>query len=87
MTELITGILTTTCLCGMSYMLVKLCSMRKELQLVQPEYVLISKEQYEYMKSHPDVKKIIFEQPQISDPLLPEQSQLPSYSERAPSLI
>lgn len=86
MTELITGILTTTCLCGMSYMLVKLCSMRKELELVQPEYVLISKEQYDCLKKHADVK-IIFEQPQMSDPLLPEQSQLPSYSERVPSLI
>jgi hypothetical protein len=92
MTELITGILGTTCLCGIGYMLVKICSLRDELQIVSPEYVLLSKEQYDCLKNNPDIKIVyeqpqMHEQPQITDRLLPEQPQLPSYSESAPPLI
>ena len=87
MTELVTGILGKTFLCSVGYILVKLCSLRDEVQDVSPEYLLITKEHYEIMKNNPNVKKIVFEQPQFCNPLLPEQPQLPSYSERAPPLI
>ena len=94
MTELITGILGTTCLCGIGYLLVKICSLREELQIISPEYVLLSKEQYDSLKNNRDIKFVyeqpqmheqMHEQPQITDRLLP--AQLPSYSERAPPLI
>ena len=87
MTELITGILGTTCLCGIGYLLVKICSLRDELQIVSPEYVLLSKEQYDCLKNNPDIK-IVYEQPQMHEQRqMHEQPQLPSYSESAPPLI
>ena len=94
MTDLISGIMGTVCLCGIGYILVKLCAIHKDYD--SQEYILLTKEQYDYMKNNPDVKKIVFEQPQIyQQPQIYEQPQintpllqeLPSYSERAPPLL
>ena len=89
MAELITGILGTTCLCGIGYLLVKICSLREELQIVSSEYVLLSKEQYDSLKNNRDIK-FVYEQPQMPPqmpPQVPTQPELPTYSESAPPLV
>jgi hypothetical protein len=89
MTELITGILGTTCLCGIGYLLVKICSLREELQIISPEYVLLSKEQYDCLKNNRDIK-FVYEQPQMPPQMpaqVPTQPELPTYSESAPPLV
>ena len=85
MAELITGILGTTCLCGIGYLLVKICSLREELQIVSSEYVLLSKEQYDSLKNNRDIK-FVYEQPQMPAQV-PTQPELPTYSESAPPLV
>ena len=59
MTDLISGIMGTVCLCGIGYILVKLCAIHKDYD--SQEYILLTKEQYDYMKNNPDVKKIVFD--------------------------
>ena len=89
MAELITGILGTTCLCGIGYLLVKICSLREELQIVSSEYVLLSKEQYDSLKNNRDIK-FVYEQPQMPAQMpaqVPTQPELPTYSESAPPLV
>ncbi len=65
------AILGTTFLCGISVLLAKFCSIRATV--IKPEYVLISKEEYETMKQN----ALIQIQP---------QTQLPEYSEKEPLL-
>lgn len=67
------AILGTTFLCGISVLLAKLCSIRATV--IKPEYVLISKEEYETMKQN----ALIQIQPQT-------QLVLPEYSEKEPLL-
>ena len=71
MADLVTGFLGSICLCTIGITLVTLCNIRdamKEEADPQSEYILISKEQYDFM-----TKNIIIEQPQMP----------PSYSEKA----
>lgn len=75
MAELVAGFLTSAFLCGIGVLLIKRCNEFEDRIKDETEYILITKEQYETMKNNPDVKKIIFEQPQMDEP------ELPSYSE------
>jgi hypothetical protein len=71
MADLVTGLVGSALLCSIGIVLAKLCTLRdamKEEADPQPEYILLSKEQYDFV-----VKKIIIEQPQMP----------PSYSEKA----
>jgi hypothetical protein len=66
MTDLITGILGSLCICSIGVILGKLCSIHKETRNLapQPHYVLISKEHYETLKTE---QKYTTEQPQLPD--------------------
>jgi len=66
MTDLLTAILSSTCLCGLSLIIVKMCAQRKAAAV---EYLLITPEHYEALKTKAE-KKICVEQP------------LPDYTER-----
>ena len=65
MADLVVGFVTSAILCGIGVLFLKRCSEFEDRIKNEAEYVLISKEQYEYMKNNPDVKRIIYEQPQI----------------------
>ena len=63
MTEFVTGILGTTCLCSIGFILVKLCDLKRELK--ESEYVFLRKDQYEELiKNNNSEIKYIYEQPQ-----------------------
>jgi len=75
MSEIITGILGTTCVFSMSFILCKLCDMRSDVKDVSSQYILIKKDHYNSLKEKLKTKQkenIINESP------------LPSYSEHAP---
>ena len=80
MTEFLSGFVTSTLLCSLGFLLGKICNGReqiKESEESEPEYMVMSKDQYDYMKNNPDVKKILIEQPQLP----------PLYSEKDNDLI
>ena len=87
MADLVVGFVASAFLCGIGVLLLKRCNEFEERVKDETEYILITKEHYEYMKNNPDVKKIIFEQPQIHKNQQPceqtqnDEAELPSYSE------
>ena len=89
MADLVVGFVTSAFLCGIGVILAKRCvefdERIKDESESEPEYILITKEHYETMKNNPDVKKIIFERPQLrpQSQIRPQinEGPLPSYSE------
>ena len=83
MADLVVGFVTSAFLCGVGLILGKRCiefdERIKDESEPKPEYILITKEHYEIMKNNPDVKKIIFERPQLRPQI--NEGPLPSYSE------
>jgi hypothetical protein len=77
MTEFLSGFVTSALLCSLGFLLGKICNGREQIKESEPEYMVMSKDQYDYMKNNPDVKKIIIEQPQMP----------PLYSEKDNDLI
>jgi hypothetical protein len=63
MTDLATAILSSACLCGLSLLIVKMCSKRQ----AEEKYILITQQQYEAMTSE---KNYFVEQP------LPDYSEV-----------
>jgi hypothetical protein len=64
MADFVSGCMSTALLCSLGVLLMKICSLRGEFEEAQPEYVLMTAEQYEFIKNKPDVK-IILDQPQM----------------------
>jgi hypothetical protein len=90
MADLVIGFVSSTVLCGIGCLLIKRFCELDEMVKDETEYILITKEHYEFMKNNPDVKKIIFEQPQIRPKMsdqarehqeIEDEPELPSYSE------
>jgi hypothetical protein len=67
MSEFFTGFVTSALICTLGFVLEKICIMSKEqvIEPEEPEYIVMNRSQYDYMKNNPDVKKIIIEQPQL----------------------
>jgi len=75
MTDFVTGVLGTACVCSMGILLSKLCSLNSNVRDISPGYLLISKDHYDMLRQRAAAtveKKCIIEQP-----------PLPNYSECA----
>jgi len=67
MSELITGILGTACICSLGIIISKLCAMRDNVKDISPEYLLVRKEHYENLQRAAKKNIIIVEQPTPPD--------------------
>lgn len=65
MAEFVSAIVSTALLCTLGGLIMKICSLRDEFEEAEPEYLLMSAEQYKCIKNNPDAKKIILDQPQM----------------------
>ena len=72
MADLVSSFVSTTLLCTLGALIVKICSLRDDFEEAKPEYYMLSKEEYDLMKWNAQ-RKFITEQP---------QSPLPDYSEK-----
>ena len=74
MADLVTAIISSTCLCGLSMIIVKLCSMRQ----ANEKYIFITQAEYEELKHE---KHYFVEQP------LPDYSEVDRLTATAPTRV
>ena len=86
MSDFLSGFVTSTLLCSLGFLLGKICNGREQIKESEPEFMVMSKDQYDYMKNNPDVKKIIIEQPQLP-PLYSEKDEDDLIVMKLPPLI
>jgi len=74
MADLVSSFVSTTLLCTLGALIVKICSLRDDFEEAKPEYYMLSKEEYDLMKWNAQ-RKFITEQPQTPLPPLPDYSE------------
>jgi hypothetical protein len=86
MADLVSSVVSTTLLCTFGALIMKICSLRDDLEEAKPEYYMLSKEEYDLMKWNAQ-HKYITEQPQSPLPPLPEYSEKDALLYEPPPLI